>query len=187
MKLKAGLLLNAVLCICPLTFITEALHLVLGISSVVSTTLPWQAFMTCCVTKAMPIHFIDNKCHIKQLKSGKSRKTWLTNHTWSISHHWSQGQGHTHIHTYQRMNKSNFKKPGVPACGRHTPGVVCLNISDHVWTLVRPDLVAKCYCVVSIYKHYLVFIGIHSNSHCRIRIVNGVQLFLSQLLFLSKV
>ena len=28
--------------------------------------------MTCCVTKAIPIHFIDGRCHIKQMKSGKS-------------------------------------------------------------------------------------------------------------------
>ena len=43
--------------------------------------------MTCCVNKAMPIHFIDGKCHIKQLKSGKAVKLVLTNHTQSISHH----------------------------------------------------------------------------------------------------
>ena len=35
------------------------------------------------VTKAKPIHFIDGKCHIKQLKKWKSHKTI----TWSISHH----------------------------------------------------------------------------------------------------
>ena len=56
------LLLNGLLCICPLTFITEALHLVATV-------------------KTIPIHFIDGKCHIKQLKSGKSRKICLTNHT----------------------------------------------------------------------------------------------------------
>ena len=43
--------------------------------------------MTCCVTKAISMHFIDEKCSIKQLKSGKSHKTCLTNHTWSISHY----------------------------------------------------------------------------------------------------
>ena len=43
--------------------------------------------MICCVTKAMPIHFINGKYHIKQLKSGKSCKSSLTNHTQSISHH----------------------------------------------------------------------------------------------------
>ena len=52
--------------ICLLTFITEALCLVamLGVPSVPNTVLPqfsWQAFMTCCVTKAMPFHFIDGK------------------------------------------------------------------------------------------------------------------------------
>ena len=38
-KLKAGLILNASLCICPLTFINEALRL-LGTSFVASTTSP---------------------------------------------------------------------------------------------------------------------------------------------------
>ena len=44
----------------------------------------------CYVNKATPIHFIDGKCHIKQLRAGKrlkSCKTCLTNHTWSISYH----------------------------------------------------------------------------------------------------
>ena len=59
--------------------------------------------MMCCVTKATPIYFIDGKCHKKQLKSRKSRKTCLTNHTQSISHHVTPlainaiGGGHTHI------------------------------------------------------------------------------------------
>ena len=39
-----------------------------------------------CVTKAMPIDFIDGKFHTKQPKSRKCHKTCLTNHTWSISH-----------------------------------------------------------------------------------------------------
>ena len=30
---------------------------------------------------------------------------------------------HTHTHTYRRLHQSDFKKPGVPACGRHTPGL----------------------------------------------------------------
>ena len=47
-------------------------------------SLLWQAFTTCCINKTMPIHFIDGRCHIKQLKAGKSYKTCLTNHTQSI-------------------------------------------------------------------------------------------------------
>ena len=65
------------------------LHL-LGNPSVASTTLPsllWQAFMMCYVNKATPIHFIDDRCHKKQLKAEKSHKTCLTNHTQSTSHH----------------------------------------------------------------------------------------------------
>ena len=50
-------------------------------------SLLWQVFMTSCVNKTIPIHFIDGRCHIKQLKAGKKGKTCLTNHTRSISHH----------------------------------------------------------------------------------------------------
>ena len=55
---------------------------------------------------AMPIHFIDGNCRMKQLKAGKSRKTCLTNRTRSISHHITPlvinglGGGHTHTHTH---------------------------------------------------------------------------------------
>ena len=56
------------LCICPRIFITEVLHFVTtsGVPSVASTALrkcSWQVFMTYCVTKDTPIHFIDGKCH----------------------------------------------------------------------------------------------------------------------------
>ena len=69
----------------------------------------------------MPIHFIDGKCHIKQLKAGKSRETCLTKRTQPISHYITSlvinalGGGHSDTHTYQHMNQSNFKKTG--ACG----------------------------------------------------------------------
>ena len=58
----------------------------------------------CCVNKTTPIHFINGKSHIKQLKAGKSH-TCLTNHTWSMSHHImplvinALGSRHTHRHT----------------------------------------------------------------------------------------
>ena len=63
----------------------------------------------------MPIHFIDSKCNIKQLKS---HKTCLTNHTGSIWHHIMPlvinalriGHTDTHMHTYRHVKKSNFKK-----------------------------------------------------------------------------
>ena len=69
-KLKVSLLLNVSSCIRPLTFINEALHLS-GSPFVASTACPrhlsflWQAFTTCCVKMAMPIHFIDGKCRMK--------------------------------------------------------------------------------------------------------------------------
>ena len=109
-----------------LTFITEALRLSGG-PSVASTpchlSLLWQAFMTHCVNKATPIRFINGKCHIKQLKAGKSHKICLTNHTQSVSHHIMplvintlgsrQTHTNTHIPTYRHANQSNFKKLGV--------------------------------------------------------------------------
>ena len=69
----------------------------------------------CCVTKDMPIHFIDGKCHIKQLNAGKSRKTCLANHTWPISHHImpivinALKDGHTHRHTQTVIVVSQHK------------------------------------------------------------------------------
>ena len=116
MKLKTGLLLNASLRICPLTFINEALRL--SVSPFVAIVLChlsslWQAFTMCCVNMATPIHFIDGNCHISTLyrpsllcmpfsakltneimiimiiyvRAGKSRETCLTNRTQRISHH----------------------------------------------------------------------------------------------------
>ena len=43
--------------------------------------------MMCYITKTTPIHVINGECHIKQMKSGKSHKTSLSNHTQSISCH----------------------------------------------------------------------------------------------------
>ena len=43
--------------------------------------------MMCCVSTAMPIHFLDDKCHLKELKAEKSCETCLTNRTWPISHY----------------------------------------------------------------------------------------------------
>ena len=62
--------------------------------------------MMCCVTKAMPIHFIDAKCH-KATEKWKSCKTCLTNHTHSISYLITPlvindlSGGHTHTHTHR--------------------------------------------------------------------------------------
>ena len=65
--------------------------------------------MTCGVNMATPIHFIDDKCHTKLLKAGKSRETCLTICTWLISHHTMPlvintlrgGHTHTHIPTHE--------------------------------------------------------------------------------------
>ena len=131
MKLKPSLLLNSSLCIHPLTFITKELCIAATTRQFISLFL-WLVqhklqhlclvYMTCCVTKAMPIQFIDGN-ELKSCRMG------LTNHTRPISHHITSlvinalKGGHTHTHTYihththththQRANKTNFKKPSV--------------------------------------------------------------------------
>ena len=94
-------------------------------------------FTMCCVTKAMPIHFINSICHIKQLKSGKSHKNCLTNYTWSILYmvyiiHITplviKGLGSRRTHTCWHT-KNNFKKPGkVPTCSWCAPGLKLIRI-----------------------------------------------------------
>ena len=74
--------------------------------------------MTWHVTKTTPIHFIDSKCHIKQLKVEK---------TLSISHHiiplvinvlrvGIHTHRHTDTHIHTETNQNNFKKPDRPVC-----------------------------------------------------------------------
>ena len=102
MKLKAGLLSNASLCIRPLTFINGAFRLS-GSLFVASTASPWFSLAGCYVNMATPIHLIDSKCHnYKVIKSRGSHKTCFT---LPISHHWllmpsgADTQTHTHTHT----------------------------------------------------------------------------------------
>ena len=112
---QASLLLNMLLRIPSLASLTEAFRLLVPHH----LSLLWQVFTTCCVNKTTPSHFINGRCHIKQLKAGKSYKTCLPNHTWFVSHHITPliinafVSGHTR--TYWRMNQRYFKKPGM--CG----------------------------------------------------------------------
>ena len=70
-------------------------------------SLLWWAYTMCFVNKVTPINFFDGRCHIKQLRAGKSHKICLTNHTWSISYHimplvingLEGGDTHTHGNT----------------------------------------------------------------------------------------
>ena len=124
------------------SFITEVLHLVTTVRCTfcsqycITLVFSWQAFTTCCVTKAMPILFIDSKCHIRQLKSRKSCNTYSTNHTClnhTISRNWlimPSGRTHTHTHIltcepkqFQEIRRAGhslvhtwFKKLGIPSC-----------------------------------------------------------------------
>ena len=54
--------------------------------------------MTCFVTKAMPIGYIDSKCHIKRLKSTKTCLIGYSLHIMQLVIH-GLGGGHTHIRT----------------------------------------------------------------------------------------
>ena len=93
-------------------------------------SLLWQAFMTFSVTKAMPIQFIDGKCHIKKQKS---HKTPLFSYYAYLSFDLSlkPSGADTHTLTYTNVCKQNdFKKPGACAglsptcaCGPHMPGL----------------------------------------------------------------
>ena len=98
-----------------------------------------------CVTKAMPIHYIDSKCHIKQLKNRKSCKTCLTKHTWSISHHImplviNTFKGRHQTQTYQHTIQSNFKKPGVHQ--PHAPGLIIANLRQYL-SFICNDITRK--------------------------------------------
>ena len=88
-----------------------------------------QACMVRCVTKAMPIYFINGK-KLKSCRAG------LTNHTGStyvfhtISHHWLliasrvDKNTYTHTYTYRHTNKYNFdNKSCASAMGRRLTGL----------------------------------------------------------------
>ena len=85
--------------------------------------------MMCSVTKVTPIHFIDGKCNIKQLKSKKSQKTSLFNHTRSMSHHIMPlvinaiGGGHTYTHILMHEQRQFQETRCTLATGQHTFGL----------------------------------------------------------------
>ena len=60
-------LLNASLSLGMHTFKTEVLHLVSNVQHCLAFL--WQKFTTQFIIKAMPISYIDSKCHIKKLKN----------------------------------------------------------------------------------------------------------------------
>ena len=81
----------------------------------------------CCITKAMPIHFIDDKCYIKKLKSCRygltsyyrcilhvllipSVYTHLYTHTYTHAHTCTHTRTHTrtHAHTPVSWTKAFF-------------------------------------------------------------------------------
>ena len=149
MKLKASLLLNSTLCIHPLPLMTEALHLVATIwctfcsqYCITLVLLAGTHNVLCYYTKDMPIHFIDGKHHIKQLKSVKHCKTCLTidstyilhiiygltNHMQSIyntQYHATQTYRYRHTHTHTHtliLTHTNAQTKAIsrnPVCTGH--------------------------------------------------------------------
>ena len=117
MKLKAGLLLNTSLRICPLTFINEALHL--SISPFVAITAsPYVVLFgrhSPCAVLIWPRPSIILATSI--LRAGKSHETCLTNRTRPITHHImpmviNALGADTQTHEYRHANQSNFTKLG---------------------------------------------------------------------------
>ena len=79
-----------------------------SMASTVLISVYWLVHMTCCVTEATPIQFIDgNKL--------KSCRMGLTNHTWPISHNITPlvingfGGRHRDTHILTACNKNDFK------------------------------------------------------------------------------
>ena len=119
----------------------------------------------CFVTKAMPIGYIDSKCHISKVKGSR---TCLIDYSDFISREvfHSLGGGHTHTSTHTDFpDKSNFKKPG--ACGRCTPG---LKIKYLIYTNTMSRLKIRCLItVLNVFNKPLIIPAyIHLLSQCYI-------------------
>ena len=129
--------------------------------------------MMCCVTKAIPIHFIDDKCHIKQLKSRKVVNLF-TNHTRSISQYFmplvinALGGGYTCTHTHARtkvISRNQVCTGLQPACAWFKIISLCINVCIHIrryYTMKISTLllfVLVGYCCTH-------FVSSQSKNHC---------------------
>ena len=127
-------------------------HVVLLLLILQHLSFLWQAFTMSYVNKTTPIHFIDGRCHVKQLKADKSHKTCLANHRRSISHHimplvingLGDRQTRRYIHTHTNMLTKAISK-----------NQVCIGLQPaHTWF-------NKFVCIA---KHVLVMIPVHMTS-----------------------
>ena len=97
-------------------------------------------FMTCWVTKAMPIYFINGKCYIKV--SYKATEKWKSRETCYptihglyhiISCHWlllpSVVDTQTDRHTYWHDNQNNFNKPDAHF-SQSVPGLISYYVTS---------------------------------------------------------
>ena len=121
------------------------------------------------------INFINGRCHIKQLKVGKSCKTCLTNHTQSILHHITplviNALGDTHTHIYTNVQTKAISRN--QACDPHAPGLksqstICRNNSANSLlflayihkTVNTPDS-SQCLSYVMEFVHKLSILSHH--------------------------
>ena len=76
-------------------------------------SLLWQSFMTCIVTKATSIQFIDRKCHIKKQNSCKIALSgyyaWLVINALGVDTH-----THTHTAVHQNLQTKQFQETSMP-------------------------------------------------------------------------
>ena len=114
MELKPSLHFIVLLHICPLTYKTKALYLIINVGSLkrLLLWLVWYQFSLLCqvftVCYDMLIHFIDGKCHIRKLMRIDNYRCISCELL-----HISALEGE-HTHTYTNfLDKSNFKKPGM--------------------------------------------------------------------------
>ena len=134
-KLEPRFLLNTPLCICPLTFIVLSFYqyrvikmpppvvITVSMISKISTlySLAGMHNVTmCCVTKTKYIHFVDDMCHIKKLKSCI---TGLTGYYGLTSYELTGRQTDRQIHQLSRTKVTSIKQTHTLACSQHMPGL----------------------------------------------------------------
>ena len=76
------------------------------------------------LSQSTPIHFINDKCQIKQLRSNQSHTVYITLYH-AASYYNALGDRHTHTHipTHKAIKAISRNQVHVWTCGRHAPGL----------------------------------------------------------------